>query len=424
MDVLADRLVKLDSVGNPIDIIDERIRIAQGGAGEEPASAEELAGLMRAIVLDKRDVEKSKVGTAWRRVGRQRVAYRGAQLEAHHVITFTKLPLEAFVDGSMIPVAVRGTIETDPIALHGRTLVGSGTLAGTTWLGRWFDSVGSVRMELVLRDTKTGMEVGRIADDMGHSAFRADGRTEYMAMARASFAVEHRGDCLQGFGSPPRTVSVTMAPREGIASRMRDKGVLPDLTDAAPDVGAETGARISAALIARRADFMACTTTPARLSGLDLDLTSRPFKVSAPFNLAPTQVACVVQLAQECLAQVDRGNARHLQLLFASGHAEEEAPPLPEVARAQIRSLVGGRVEQVRACYKAALSGWPQLPGRFTVNFSIGGDGSVVYAWRDGADETLPQLTCCIFEQLKSLRFAAPKNGRLVRAEYSFDLKP
>jgi hypothetical protein len=51
-DVLADRLVKLDSVGNPIDVIDERIRIARGGADEEPASTEDLAGLMRAVVLD------------------------------------------------------------------------------------------------------------------------------------------------------------------------------------------------------------------------------------------------------------------------------------------------------------------------------------------------------------------------------------
>jgi hypothetical protein len=107
-----------------------------------------------------------------------------------------------------------------------------------------------------------------------------------------------------------------------------------------------------------------------------------------------------------------------------------EAEPFPEVAvegsldRDIIRRVVRSHVHEIRECYNAGLTADPELRGRVTIDFIIGGDGkvtsSVVYE-STLKDTAVPK---CIVEAATTWLFPKPAGGGNVTVRYPFNLVP
>lgn len=102
---------------------------------------------------------------------------------------------------------------------------------------------------------------------------------------------------------------------------------------------------------------------------------------------------------------------------------EEEALIEGGLDRDQISAVIQKNLGQIIYCYEKGLQLKPNLSGRVSVNFVIGGQGFVRQA--NVADTSLrhAQVESCILDKLKSWKFPKPHGRVDVRVSYPFVLK-
>lgn len=113
--------------------------------------------------------------------------------------------------------------------------------------------------------------------------------------------------------------------------------------------------------------------------------------------------------------------------------APESAPesdPAPEATvvgsldRDIIRRVVQRHVDEIRDCYNAGLTKDPELEGRVTIDFIIGGEGRINSAVVH--ESTLKDLAVpkCIVKAVEEWVFPEPSGGSTVTVRYPFNLVP
>lgn len=88
-----------------------------------------------------------------------------------------------------------------------------------------------------------------------------------------------------------------------------------------------------------------------------------------------------------------------------------------------IRSVVRGRIGDVRRCYQRGLERDPNLEGRVVVQFQIGHKGRVVVAELQSSDLEDDDVGRCIVAAVKRWKFDPPTSGKIV-VTYPFVLRP
>lgn len=88
-----------------------------------------------------------------------------------------------------------------------------------------------------------------------------------------------------------------------------------------------------------------------------------------------------------------------------------------------IRQVVRGFYGPFRDCFEAGLARHPKLAGLVTVRFSIERDGGVSHVADGGSDLPDGEVTQCMIQRFRGLRFPAP-NGGTVAVQYPILLRP
>jgi hypothetical protein len=91
--------------------------------------------------------------------------------------------------------------------------------------------------------------------------------------------------------------------------------------------------------------------------------------------------------------------------------------------RDAIAAVIQRNIGQVRFCYEQALQGAPDLNGRVSVDFVIGGSGQVKTAGIGSTSLNSKAVEDCILLRLKSWKFPLPENGVDVKVSYPFVLR-
>ncbi|HEY1097840.1 MAG TPA: AgmX/PglI C-terminal domain-containing protein [Myxococcota bacterium] len=87
--------------------------------------------------------------------------------------------------------------------------------------------------------------------------------------------------------------------------------------------------------------------------------------------------------------------------------------------RGQIQRVMDRAMSRIRYCYERALVGEPDLEGKLTTLFMIGGGGDVIST--DVVQSTLSKpVDTCVLGVLKTLKFPAPNGGGTVNVTYPF----
>jgi outer membrane biosynthesis protein TonB len=109
--------------------------------------------------------------------------------------------------------------------------------------------------------------------------------------------------------------------------------------------------------------------------------------------------------------------ARSAGILGPKGPEAHLSKPLD---KSSIKAAVKTRIDSIQVCYEIALLDKPGLHGTTTVDFTIGGDGSVVTATGRGFD---PEVDQCVADAIKSILFSKPSAPK-VNVRYPFTFKP
>lgn len=87
--------------------------------------------------------------------------------------------------------------------------------------------------------------------------------------------------------------------------------------------------------------------------------------------------------------------------------------------RGEIQRVMDRAKNRIRYCYERALTKSPDLEGKLTTVFTIGGSGDVVSA--NQVDSTLgAEVDGCVLRTLRSLKFPNPRGGGVVTVTYPF----
>jgi hypothetical protein len=97
----------------------------------------------------------------------------------------------------------------------------------------------------------------------------------------------------------------------------------------------------------------------------------------------------------------------------------EERVTLGALRPDQIDEVVRRHLSQIRYCYQRELQRSPELTGKVTVKFTIGGDGVVSSARTTGTLES-DAVETCITRRFLQMRFPEPRGGGLVLVSYPF----
>ncbi len=103
--------------------------------------------------------------------------------------------------------------------------------------------------------------------------------------------------------------------------------------------------------------------------------------------------------------------------------AGRDAVLLGALDRAQVDAVIKRHASQIRHCYQRALNQDPDLGGKLSVRFVIGGDGQVEAARVAGSSVGSDAVGQCIVDRFHRFRFPAPKGGGKVIVTYPFFLQ-
>ncbi len=89
-----------------------------------------------------------------------------------------------------------------------------------------------------------------------------------------------------------------------------------------------------------------------------------------------------------------------------------------------IDAEIKAHLEQIRACYQAALSASPSLAGKLVVKFVITKDGAVSSATTKSSTLGSPEVEGCVNEAFLGFHFPEPRGGGIVIVSYPFLFQP
>ena len=91
-----------------------------------------------------------------------------------------------------------------------------------------------------------------------------------------------------------------------------------------------------------------------------------------------------------------------------------------------ISRLIAERKTDSRACYDTARKRDAKLAGKVVINFAIDSEGVVAETEQSVKDGQLEdaELTTCVSEVIKTVRFPASAGGRTTRAYHRFEFMP
>jgi hypothetical protein len=79
-----------------------------------------------------------------------------------------------------------------------------------------------------------------------------------------------------------------------------------------------------------------------------------------------------------------------------------------------------GRIDEVHACYKDALDGWPDLAGKIDVQLVIDSSGAVESSHISSSTFATPELGCCLRQITSALQFPATQTRTTVTYDFAF----
>lgn len=88
-----------------------------------------------------------------------------------------------------------------------------------------------------------------------------------------------------------------------------------------------------------------------------------------------------------------------------------------------IRRVVLANLGQVARCHEAALARHPNLEGRVTIRFAIGGSGAVLSSAPTQNTTGDADVANCIATAVSRWRFPPPQGGGVVTVNYPFNLQ-
>jgi hypothetical protein len=182
-----------------------------------------------------------------------------------------------------------------------------------------------------------------------------------------------------------------------------------------------THAAIHAALNARRAELQRCFRAAEAGAWVAVQLQDMQPRDRSPGT--PIDVAgCVAGQVAAALSGLPALPA--VPLYVNSGPLDESLPPgTGSLSKQGIRDVINARINEVRACYEAALEVWPRLEGRTKTRFVIAPDGSVALVVTFESSLANPALECCINTAVRGFRFDHPRGGGVVDVTYPFYLE-
>jgi TonB family protein len=89
-----------------------------------------------------------------------------------------------------------------------------------------------------------------------------------------------------------------------------------------------------------------------------------------------------------------------------------------------IRRIVRRHINEVKYCYDQQLVNWPGLEGRVVVQFTIGGNGSVIASTLQSSTVANAPLENCIVRAVRRWEFPRPLGGGIASISYPFVLTP
>ena len=92
-----------------------------------------------------------------------------------------------------------------------------------------------------------------------------------------------------------------------------------------------------------------------------------------------------------------------------------------DLDKKEIRKVIKGNADKLRACYEKALVEQPTLHGTVMTQFFIKPDGTVAIANASGVDSAVSD---CIAGVVKALVFPKPNGGGGVQVNYPFTFRP
>jgi hypothetical protein len=91
--------------------------------------------------------------------------------------------------------------------------------------------------------------------------------------------------------------------------------------------------------------------------------------------------------------------------------------------RSEVEAVIQENLSQIRYCYNKALRTNPNLSGKVTSSFVIGGDGSVKVSRVPNSTLASPEVEDCIKSRVASWKFPQPRGGGDVAVNYPFLLR-
>jgi hypothetical protein len=91
--------------------------------------------------------------------------------------------------------------------------------------------------------------------------------------------------------------------------------------------------------------------------------------------------------------------------------------------RSEVEAVIQENLSQIRYCYNKALRTNPNLSGKVTSSFVIGGDGAVKASRVPASTLASPEVEDCIKSRIASWKFPQPRGGGEVAVNYPFLLK-
>jgi hypothetical protein len=91
--------------------------------------------------------------------------------------------------------------------------------------------------------------------------------------------------------------------------------------------------------------------------------------------------------------------------------------------RSEVEAVIQENLSQIRYCYNKALRTNPNLSGKVTTNFVIGGDGNVKVSRVPASTMASQEVEDCIKGRIAAWKFPQPRGGGDVSVNYPFLLK-
>ena len=108
------------------------------------------------------------------------------------------------------------------------------------------------------------------------------------------------------------------------------------------------------------------------------------------------------------------------------GFRRDEPPDtiVSSLSPEHINNRIWDQADDLWACYKRALPGWPEAHGMVTVKFIISPEGTVQTAAIADENVAIPGLACCVTAAARRWTFDKPRGGGIVVVTYPFVFNP